>query len=515
MYKALYRKWRPVAFDDVCGQEHVTTVLRNQVVTGTVSHAYLFCGTHGTGKTTCAKVLAKAVNCLSPVNGSPCGKCAACIEIDSGSSTDVLEIDAASNNGVDGIRTIRDEVVYPPSTLKKRVYIIDEVHMLTDSANNALLKTLEEPPEYVIFVLATTELQKIPATILSRCQRFEFRRIDADIISERVKFVCKNEGVEIDDEAVNLIARLSDGAMRDALSLLESCTATSKSKVIDYASAEKQLGVANNEEVVSLLSFAADGNVSSAMDVLDRLYKGSRDLATLVHQLTYLTRDLLVIQSLPGITLNRLGSSFCFSNSMFESLKELSERTAKETLVYFFDVLSEANSKMGLASHNKRLIAEMAIIKLSNPSFAEGIDALKARVAALEAGVPLRTSSTATSVTEKSAPIKHQDPSPTKAEVAKPTKKAFNRKAEFLDALVKRGAGSIYAFASNCTYALEDTTLNIYPDNAIGYSVLSSDSATAFLTDAASIAIKAQANVIVHQPGAAEAPSEISLDELL
>ncbi len=515
MYKALYRKWRPSAFDDVCGQEHVTTVLRNQVVTNTVSHAYLFCGTHGTGKTTCAKVLAKAVNCLAPVNGSPCGKCTACTEIDSGASTDVLEIDAASNNGVDGIRTIRDEVVYPPSTLKKRVYIIDEVHMLTDSANNALLKTLEEPPEYVIFVLATTELQKIPATILSRCQRFEFRRIDADIISERVRFVCKSEGIEIDDEAVNLIARLSDGAMRDALSLLESCTASSKSKIIDYDSAEKQLGVANNEEVVSLLSHAAKGDVSSAMDILDRLYKGSRDLATLIHQLTYLTRDLLVIQSLPGITLNKLGSSFCFSNSMFESLKELSSSMAKETLVYFFDVLSESNSKMGISAHNKRLVAEMAIIKLANPSFAEGIDALKARVAALEAGVPLRTSSIGNNTTEKITEDKLQTATHQKNETTKPVKKTFSRKAEFLDALVKRGAGSIYAFASTCNYALEDTTLNIYPDNAIGYSVLSSDSATSFLTDAASVAIKAQATVVVHQPGAVEAPSEISLDELM
>ena len=514
MYKALYRKWRPAAFDEVCGQEHVTTVLRNQVISNTVSHAYLFCGTHGTGKTTCAKVLAKAVNCLAPENGSPCGKCSACIEIDSGTSTDVLEIDAASNNGVDGIRSIRDEVVYPPSTLKKRVYIIDEVHMLTDSANNALLKTLEEPPEYVLFILATTELQKIPATILSRCQRFEFRRIDADVISDRVRHVCANENIEIDDEAVNLIARLSDGAMRDALSLLESCTASSKTNIIDYASAEKQLGVANNEEVVSLLQFAAEGNVSSAMDVLDRLYKGSRDLATLIDQLTYLTRDLLVIQSLPGITLNRLGSSFCFSHSMFDSLTALAETTTKETLVCFFDVLSEARSRMGLSAHNKRLVAEMAVIKLSQPSFSDGIDALRARVAALEAGIPLRSAPTVQADKPKET-VKKENAPPQKKESTKPSKKGFSAKAEFLDALVKRGAGSIYAFASTCTYSLEDTTLHIYPDNAIGYSVLSAESALSFLTDAASFDIKANAAVSVHEPNGVEAPTEIPLDDLM
>ncbi|MBQ7048638.1 MAG: DNA polymerase III subunit gamma/tau, partial [Clostridia bacterium] len=213
MYRALYRKWRPQSFDEVCGQEHITTVLKNQVLSSTVSHAYLFCGTHGTGKTTCAKILAKAVNCENPIDGSPCGKCSSCVAIDNGTATDVLEIDAASNNGVDSIRAIRDEVVYPPSTLKKRVYIVDEVHMLTDSANNALLKTLEEPPEYVMFVLATTELQKIPSTIISRCQRFEFRRIDGEVIGNRVKHVCDEEGINIDEESVNLIARLSDGAM--------------------------------------------------------------------------------------------------------------------------------------------------------------------------------------------------------------------------------------------------------------------------------------------------------------
>ncbi len=515
MYKALYRKWRPCVFDDVCGQAHITTVLRNQVASGTVSHAYLFCGTHGTGKTTCAKILAKAVNCENAENGSPCGKCPSCLEIDSGASTDVLEIDAASNNGVDSIRAIRDEVLYPPTTLKKRVYIIDEVHMLSDSANNALLKTLEEPPEYVMFVLATTELQKIPATILSRCQRFEFRRIDADIISERVRYVCRNEGIEIDEEAVNLIARLSNGAMRDALSLLESCTASSESNVIEYATAEKQLGVANNEEVVSLLQHASVGDVSSAMAVLDRLYRGSRDLATLVDQLTYLTRDLLVIKSLPGITLNRLGSSFCFSTAMFEMLTKLSAEVNKETLVYFFDVLSDARSRMGSSAHNKRLVAEMAVIKLAEPSFAEGIEALRARIAALEAGVPLSTPVKKAAAKEAATAEKPKDAPKTTSSPTKPAKNLFQQKAEFLNALVQRGAGSIYAFASNCIYCLDGDTLNIYPDSPLGFTMLSAESALSFLKDAAKIATKTECNIVVHQPGEAQPAAAVPLDDLM
>lgn len=518
MYKALYRKWRPATFDTVCGQEHITTVLKNQVISGTVSHAYLFCGTHGTGKTTCAKVLAKAVNCLSPENGSPCGKCAACVSIDSGAATDVLEIDAASNNGVDGIRAIRDEVVYPPSALKKRVYIIDEVHMLTDSANNALLKTLEEPPEYVLFVLATTELQKIPATILSRCQRFEFRRIDADVISERVREVCEYEKIKIDDESVNLISRLANGAMRDALSLLESCAASSDTDSIEYAATEKQLGVANNEEVVSLLGYAADGNVAEAMNVLDRLYKGSRDLAALVDQLTYLTRDLMVLQSLPGIGLDRLGSSFCFSNAMFESLKAMSAKVTKEQLVYYFDVLSEARARFGASAQNKRLVAEMAIIKLAQPSFAGGLEALQARVSALEAGVPLRSTEPVKEAATASTP-KEQKAEPKKEavqkEAPKQSRQKFTQKAEFLDALAKRGVGSIYAFASTCAYETEGDELHIYPDNGVGYSLLSADGAAEFLRDAAAFATKRALKVIVHEYSEEKHSSALSLEELM
>ncbi len=520
MYRALYRKWRPGVFEDVCGQEHVTTVLKNQVITNTVSHAYLFCGTHGTGKTTCAKILAKAVNCLSPVDGSPCGKCSACVSIDNGSATDVLEIDAASNNGVDSIRSIRDEVVYPPSMLKKRVYIIDEVHMLTDSANNALLKTLEEPPEYVLFVLATTELQKIPATILSRCQRFEFRRIDADIISERVREVCDNELISIDDESVNLISRLSDGAMRDALSLLESCVASSGDGKIVYESAEKLLGVANNEEVVSLLAYSADGNVSAAMDILDKLYKSSRDLATLINQLTFLTRDLLVLKSMPNIGLLELSSSFCFSNVMFNTIKELSSEVTKEQLLYFFDVLSEAQSRISVSTHGKKLLAEMSVIKLSEPRLVGGIESLRVRVSVLESGngyTPKRIkSSTAisTEATEEAPPASatinaDADEAPASIGIAE-----FTLKAEFLAGLKKQN-GRIYAFAVGSEMYLDKDTLIINADSDIGYDTLSSDNALKLLKEAASFVLEAETDVKVLPPKADNNANQVSLDELV
>ena len=223
MHQALYRKWRPPHFDEVYGQDHITSILKYQCATGKFSHAYLFCGSRGTGKTTCAKILAKAVNCLNPTPAGPCGECAACRSIDSGAATDVLEMDAASNNGVDDIRDIRDEVIYTPSELKYRVYIIDEVHMLSASAFNALLKTLEEPPEHVVFILATTELQKLPATIISRCQRFDFRRISTDDLCARLHKIAREEDIDLSEEAARLIARQAQGGMRDAVSLLELC----------------------------------------------------------------------------------------------------------------------------------------------------------------------------------------------------------------------------------------------------------------------------------------------------
>ena len=278
MYLSLYRKWRPRVFDEISGQEHITSILKKQCANNRVSHAYLFCGTRGTGKTSSAKILAKAVNCENPQNGNPCNECSACKSIDSGSATDVLEIDAASNNRVDNVRDLRDEVVYPPSVLKKRVYIIDEVHMLTDSAFNALLKTLEEPPEYVVFILATTEINELPPTIISRCIRFDFSRIDAEAVKKRLLFVAQQENIDLNDSAAELLSNLADGSMRDALSLLEACS-NGHSGELTKDAVRNVLGLASDEVIYSLLHSIAEKNVPSAIDIVSQVHKSSKDIS--------------------------------------------------------------------------------------------------------------------------------------------------------------------------------------------------------------------------------------------
>ena len=273
IYQALYRKYRPRTFDEVCGQEHITETLKAQVASGRLSHAYLFVGTRGTGKTTCAKILAKAVNCLHPVNGDPCGECAACRGIDEGSVLDVVEIDAASNNGVENVRALRDEAVFSPASVKKRVYIIDEVHMLSTAAFNALLKILEEPPEHLMFILATTELRKVPGTILSRCQRYSFRRLDADVIAKRLNYIAARAGFKLTEGGSALIARLADGGMRDAISLLDQC---SGAPVIDEDAITESLGLAGGRRTAELLSAAARHDAKSALDAFAALWRDGK-----------------------------------------------------------------------------------------------------------------------------------------------------------------------------------------------------------------------------------------------
>ena len=284
MYLALYRKYRPKTFDDVISQEHITTTLKNQISSGTAAHAYLFTGSRGTGKTSCAKILAMAVNCLHPVNGNPCLECEACREIESGSATDITEMDAASNNGVDDVRQLRDEVAYTPVSCKYRVYIIDEVHMLSLQAFNALLKTLEEPPEHVKFILATTELHKVPATILSRCQRFEFRRIDTADSAERLLSVAEKEGVTLDRDAAELISRLSDGGMRDALSVLDRCISADSHVTSELV--RSCAGVADTRHLFAFSEMTAAKDVSGCIRLLNELHKGSKDIARIIDELS-------------------------------------------------------------------------------------------------------------------------------------------------------------------------------------------------------------------------------------
>ena len=296
MYQALYRKWRPKTFEDVVGQSHITDTLRRQVAEDRLSHAYLFTGTRGTGKTTCAKILAKAVNCRHPVNGDPCNQCDACLGIDNGSMLDVLELDAASNNGVDHVRALRDEAIYSPANVRYRVYIVDEVHMLSTAAFNALLKILEEPPAHLIFILATTELHKVPATILSRCQRFAFKRIQPRDIADRLLYVASQEGMSLTEDAAELLSRLSDGALRDALSLLDQCSGDgeiNKERVLDV------LGLAGNLQTAQMMEYILSRDTHSALLLLDKLYQGGKDVSALLGELSTLSRDLLIRATAP------------------------------------------------------------------------------------------------------------------------------------------------------------------------------------------------------------------------
>ena len=370
MYQALYRKWRPSFFDDVVGQEHITSILKSEVENGKLSHAYLFCGPRGTGKTTCAKIIAKAANCLSPENGNPCGKCEACLAIDAGTATDVVEMDAASNNGVDSIRELRDGVVYTPAELRFRVYIIDEVHMLSISAFNALLKTLEEPPRHVLFILATTELHKIPATVLSRCQRFDFHRVSMDAIVGRLKTVCKGEGFTAEEGALALIARLSQGGMRDSLNMLEYCAGDGGS--ITEEKAERLLGAASRTLLAKLTDAAADGNTAAALSVIEEIHLSSRDISVFWRELLSFARDMLIAVStrMRGVK--------------DELLRRCAEKYSLPRLLYTLKVWMDAEADMQKNPSGARLYAEMAMIRACDLSLSDDIEALLARVTALE-----------------------------------------------------------------------------------------------------------------------------------
>ena len=297
MYLALYRKWRPKTFSDVIGQSHITQTLRKQVAEGRTSHAYLFTGTRGTGKTTCAKILAKAVNCEHPMDGDPCCQCPSCVGIENGSFLDVLELDAASNNGVDQVRALRDEAIYAPANVKKRVYIVDEVHMLSTPAFNALLKILEEPPEHLMFILATTELHKVPATILSRCQRFSFKRITPQDIAARLLYVAGQEQIDLTADGAELLSRLADGALRDGLSLLDQCAAVGGT--VDSRAVLEALGLAGNLQTAQLMEFILSRDAKGALLQLDQLYQGGKDVGAVLGELSTLVRDLLLRRTAP------------------------------------------------------------------------------------------------------------------------------------------------------------------------------------------------------------------------
>lgn len=379
MYRVLYRKWRPAVFTDVSGQEHITSTLQNEVSSGRLNHAYLFTGSRGTGKTTCAKILAKAVNCLNPQNGNPCGECEICKGIDDGSILDIVEMDAASNRKIDDIRQIIDEVQFKPAKCKYRVYIVDEVHMLTTEAFNALLKTLEEPPEHVIFILATTEVHKLPQTIRSRCQRFDFHRIPPKAIADRVEYVVSQENAEITESAALMLASVADGALRDALSLLDSCLAVSSH--IDEEVVRNAAGLVSKTYLFELATAIINKNPTRSLEIIDRLYSESKDMARLCDELVEHFRALMLIK-----TIKNPRDILIMSDDEFEQAVTQSDYLSLADIVFYMDVLSRAYQRMGKGTGDRTEL-EMALVKLSATELDGTVEALTARVTALEKAV--------------------------------------------------------------------------------------------------------------------------------
>lgn len=375
-YMALYRKWRPDEFQEVKGQEHIVTTLKNQIKHDRIGHAYLFCGTRGTGKTTIAKLMAKAVNCENPVDGSPCNECPSCKAIAAGTSMNVIEIDAASNNGVDNIRQINSAVQYSPQSGKYLVYIIDEVHMLSIGAFNALLKTLEEPPAYVKFILATTEAHKIPITILSRCQRYDFRRISIETISDRLSELLERENIKATKEALAYVAKAADGSMRDALSILDQCIAFNLGEELTYDKVLETIGAVDIEVYIKLLAAIRDSDTTVAVDIIDQAIWQGKDLTQLISEFTGFIRNVLMLKLDPDMSVD-------ITSDNVDRLIDMGESFTEGMLINYINILQEASAKISYATA-KRIILEVAIIKMCKPQMQQGVDALEKRIEELE-----------------------------------------------------------------------------------------------------------------------------------
>ena len=433
MYQALYRKWRPQTFDEVVGQQHITETLKNQVKSGRLSHAYIFIGTRGTGKTTCARILAKAVNCEHPVDGNPCGVCPACRGITEGSVLDVVELDAASNNSVDNVRALREEAVFSPATVKKRVYIVDEVHMLSTAAFNALLKILEEPPEHLMFILATTELQKVPATILSRRQRHSFKRIDAPAIAEYLEYIAGKEGFALHHDAAELIARLADGGVRDALSLLDQCSA---SETIDLDAVYYAMGLAGNRRTAALMDCVLKHQTEKAIRDFSSLWMDGKDPAVLLSELTSLLRDALMMKIAP-----RGGASLISGGYDSATLEALGARMTKEEIIAAMGTLQDAQTQIRTGA-SPRTTAEICLVSLCEDSLSDSTAALKARISRLEEvlknGVPVQAAPVReTGAIRETAPIREAAPireNPVEEELPPPPEEEYPEPAAYVPA---------------------------------------------------------------------------------
>ena len=429
MYQALYRKWRPITFSQVVGQQHITDTLQRQVAEGRTGHAYLFTGTRGTGKTTCARILAKAINCLHPVDGAPCNQCESCRGIDAGKLLDITELDAASNNGVDNVRALREEAVYTPSVLKKRVYIIDEVHMLSTPAFNALLKILEEPPEHLVFILATTELHKVPATILSRCQRFSFKRILPQDISRQLLYIAGEEHIDLSPDGADILARMANGAMRDALSLLDQCR--SFEGTLNSAAILELLGLAGGVQTAQLMEFILRRSTQDALLHFDRLYRDGKDIAALLRELSDLGRDLLIRRTAP-----QGGAALLTGLYDENTLAALGELASGHRLICLLDVLGQTQTALN-GSDSPRTEAELCLMKLCDESLCGDLSALTARLERLEKAVakglavPISAAPAAPPAPQPqapspapAAPARTESPAPTAPASPKPEPKA-------------------------------------------------------------------------------------------
>lgn len=480
LHRALYRKWRPQTFDEVCGQEHITSILKYETETRSFSHAYLFCGSRGTGKTTCAKILAKAVNCEHPIHGSPCGTCDACRAIESGAATDVLEMDAASNNGVDNIRDIRDEVIYAPTGLQYRVYIIDEVHMLSVSAFNALLKTLEEPPEHVIFILATTELQKLPATIISRCQRFDFRRISTDVLMERMRYIAEQEGFSVEPDAARMLAKMAQGGMRDAISLLELCAGTRGTVTTETVALS--VGITGREVMLKTVHAVADKNYDVLFQTIDEVVRSSKDIAVFWQDLIALYRDMLVVK------VTKQASTYLdLTETEFREISDAASRFSKETMSYHCRLLEEALFSMQKANSVKRIVAEMTLVRMCDEALDTTNEALLSRVAMLEekvAGVafetrsadtapvaPIKVSSAVGDPNGKTVPSNKADPIPAVPKAEQTGKAVFHPIRNWMEVVerINRSAPMTASFVKTSrAFLAEDGSVVVRFENEFG-----------------------------------------------
>ncbi len=442
-YTALYRKYRPSEFDDVKGQDHIVTTLQNQVRADRIGHAYLFCGTRGTGKTTVAKILAKAVNCEHPVNGSPCGECAMCRAITAGNSLNVIEIDAASNNGVDDVRQIREEVGYPPTQGRFKVYIIDEVHMLSVNAFNALLKTLEEPPSYVVFILATTEPHKLPVTILSRCQRYDFHRIPVDTIAARLQELIGIEGIEAEESAIRYIARAADGSMRDGLSLLDQCVSFYLGQKLTYEHVLEVLGAVDTTIFARLLEAVLGDRAADAIAVIEDLVRQGRDLGQFVNDFIWYLRNLLLVRAS-----DRMEDVLDMSAENLAVLRAEAEQVEDVTVMRYIRVFSDLSNEMRYASQ-KRVLLEIAVLRLCRPEMEQDNDSLLDRIARLErkmeqgAFVQARPAAVQAAAEE---PVRGPKPEIPKAlpEEIREIVKNWNRIRQAADGLVKAYLGNAH-----------------------------------------------------------------------